>query len=69
MGPNVDPAFANLFMLHHELRMFKVIKNLSYTKDILIDILGCFNSEDEFQRMFSFLQKMTPFLKSKFVKC
>lgn len=69
MGSKVPPAFANLFMMHHEIRMFKVINKPLIYKRYLDDVFLVCNSEDEFQRMFSYMQNMTPSLKFTYVKC
>lgn len=69
MGSNVAPAFTNLFMMHHEINMFKVINRPIIYKRYLDDILVVCNSDEEFLTMFSHMTKMTPSLKFTYEKC
>lgn len=49
--------------------MFKVIKKPLLYKRYLDDILVFTESEEEFYKMFDFMQKMSPSLKFTYVKC
>ena len=68
MGSNVAPAFANLFLMFYEEKMFKVINKPLLYKRYLDDILILVYSESEFFTMFEYMQKMSPSLKFTYVR-